>query len=207
MFANSHIAEILAPYGLAPDAALCGRIQKYTELLLLWNQKISLTAVTNPEEILRFHLGESLFAAKGVPVEKGRLADVGSGAGFPGIPLAMVSRDIHATLIDSNQKKTAFLSEVIRELRLGNAEVVRKRFEDLEVGDAVFDFVTARALGQHPQLVKWAARSLAKSGKLILWIVKDDAAIISRVPGWDWRSPIAIPHSRNRVLLVGSSVL
>ena len=99
-----------------PASELCERIRTYISLLLRWNQSISLTTVTNSDEILRFHFGESLFAASAFSLENGRLADVGSGAGFPGLPLAMLLPDLNVTLIESNAKKFTFLSEVVREL-------------------------------------------------------------------------------------------
>jgi 16S rRNA (guanine527-N7)-methyltransferase len=198
------IDRLLAPYGVAIDAALRGQIQKYIDLLLLWNQRVSLTSIVDCEQIVRFHFGESLFARNLVPVEKGRLADVGSGAGFPGVPLAMISPRLEVTLIEANQKKGAFLSEVVRALALSNVIIVRSRMEDLSSRLAAFDFLTARALGQHLELIDWARQSLASSGRLILWVGRRDAEFLSRTPGWSWRNPVQIPSSRSRFLLVGS---
>jgi len=117
---SAQITDALKPYGIATSIDLIKGVRTYTELLLKWNRSISLTSVTDVEQILRFHFGESLFALSMLPVEKSRLADVGSGAGFPGIPLAMVSPNLTVTLIESNAKKYAFLNEVIRELKLRN---------------------------------------------------------------------------------------
>src|ERR1700733_5078334 len=103
--------ELLRPYGVLVDAHLFELITIYMSTLRQWNQKISLTAVTEPSKILNFHFGESLFAGSEVDIHEGRLADVGSGAGFPGLALAMANPRLFVTLIDSNSKKAAFLSE------------------------------------------------------------------------------------------------
>jgi 16S rRNA (guanine527-N7)-methyltransferase len=202
VISDAQIHRGLASYGVLPDGELRDRIRDYISLLLLWNQKISLTTVTKPEEIIRFHFGESFFAVRRVPIENGRLADVGSGAGFPGIPIAMLCSNVRVTLIESNLKKTAFLSEAIRKLELSNARVVRARMEDFD--EEIFDFVTARALGLYEEVARWSSRVLAASGRLILWVGEDDGAVIARSSGWGWQNPIRMPGSRRRVLLVGS---
>ena len=204
MLSDAEISDSLALYGAAPKAVLCDRIRAYISLLLRWNERISLTTVTDPHEILKFHFGESVFAAPSVPIQFGRLADVGSGAGFPGIPLAMLVTELQVTLIESNLKKASFLSEVIRTLDLPNVSVIRSRMENLQSNLPAFDFVTARAVGAFDDLLAWSASALTPSGKLILWISGKDAAEIARTPEWSWREPIHIPGSRARFLLVGS---
>ena len=91
---------------------------------------MSLTTVTNPNEILKFHFGESLFAAPAAQISDGRLADVGSGAGFPGLAIRILVEPLEVMLIESNTKKAAFLSEVSRELCLKDVEVFRGRMEN-----------------------------------------------------------------------------
>ena len=201
------IAKILAPYGVVGAArSLCEQIEAYTDLLLRWNRKISLTAISDPAEIVRFHFGESFFASKVIPIQDGRLADVGSGAGFPGIPLAMVASALKVSLIEPSAKKCAFLAEVARSLNLGNVKVVRSRMETLSADRAGFDFVTARALGNYQSVVPWARNHLTSSGKLVLWLGMDESEVGSHIPSWNWREPIPIPNSRNRVILVGSPI-
>src|SRR5580704_11354283 len=147
---NSQMEKSLGYYGVEVRNGLLEAIRTYISILLRWNSKISLTTVTDPLEILKFHFGEGLFAAKSVPIKNGRLADVGSGAGFPGLPLAMLLPDLEVVLIESNLKKATFLSEVIRTLTLGNVKVWRGRMEDMPLdAKSRFDFVTARALGHH----------------------------------------------------------
>lgn len=106
-------------------------IQRYMELLLAWNEKINLTAIRDPLEILYRHFCESMYAAVAVPVENGRLADVGSGAGFPGIPLKIMRPDVQVFLIESNMKKATFLAEVLRNIELPDTKVLVSRYEEL----------------------------------------------------------------------------
>jgi 16S rRNA (guanine527-N7)-methyltransferase len=201
--ASDKISGILTDYGVSPNPALPAQIATYVSLLLHWNQKISLTTVVAPQEIVRFHFGEGLFAQSSLSLENGRLADVGSGAGFPGLPLAIANPNLNVTLIESNAKKAAFLSEVVRKLELKNVQVARSRMEDLHQPPGSLEFVTARALGQFDKLLSWASGSLAKSGRLILWLGEDDVKSVSARTGWIWSAPILIPNSIRRFLLIG----
>src|SRR6267143_2387748 len=100
------------------------QIQQYIKILLSWNEKINLTAIRDPLEILNRHFCESMYPASTVPVEDGRIADVGSGAGFPGLPLKIIRPDLDVILVESNIKKATFLAEVIRDLGLGGARAL-----------------------------------------------------------------------------------
>src|SRR6202451_4266055 len=150
------IDRTLKEYGISGNPFIRIGIQKYISLLLRWNERISLTTITDPLDILRFHFGESMFAASVLPIRNGRLADVGSGAGFPGLPLKIMVPSLDVLLIESNAKKASFLSECIRELNLLGAEVVRRRFEDTGGRGSKFELITARALGGYQDLIKWA---------------------------------------------------
>ena len=200
---DDNIKSVLQEYGVVADQALCWNIRTYTSLLLRWNRRVALTAVTDPMKILRFHFGESLFAASAVPIEDGRLADIGSGAGFPGLPLRMMRSDLKVVLIEPNSKKATFLSEIIRQLDLDHVSVFRGRMEDIRAEEPVFDLVTARAVGRHRDLLVWS-RAHLRDGKLVLWLGEEDASIISRLSGWTWTSPLRIPGSIGRYILVGS---
>src|SRR5271154_4585081 len=90
-------------------------IQRYMQILRIWNEKMNLTAIRDPLEILYRHFCESMYATVAVPVENGRLADVGSGGGFPGIPMGILKPQLQIFLIESNIKKATFLAEVVRE--------------------------------------------------------------------------------------------
>lgn len=200
---STDIASLLAPYYPIESRRLSDRIRAYIALLLEWNRKISLTAVADPVEIVKFHFGESLFAASALEIRNGRLADVGSGAGFPGIPLAMAIPDVQATLIEASAKKAAFLSEVVRRLELSNVGVLRSRMENAaQIG--TFDFVCARAVGKHASLMRWSSVKLTHKGRLVLFLGERDAQQVLQASGWNWGSPIRIPGSSRRCVLSGT---
>ena len=112
------ILSALGEFQLSATYKQVQQIQQYISILLQWNDKMNLTAIRDPREILYRHFCESMFAAVVVPVENGRLADVGSGGGFPGLPLKILRPDLHLFLIESNIKKATFLAEVARDLEL-----------------------------------------------------------------------------------------
>src|SRR5437879_11354081 len=123
------------------------QIQRYMEILLLWNEKINLTAIRDPLEILYRHFCECMYAAEAIPLEKGRLADVGSGGGFPGLALKIIRPRLQVFLVESNIKKVTFLAEVIRELGLNGAQVLARRYEELGEEMAPLEYICSRALG------------------------------------------------------------
>ena len=200
---DEQIAVGLAPFGALATPVLCDQIRTYLRILLQWNEKISLTAIKEPQEMLTRHFGESMFAASTVPIERGRLADVGSGAGFPGIPLKLVCTELNLTLIELNGKKAAFLAEVVRELRLADVTVLRSRFANASVLPSSIDFITSRALDPAGGLLLWAHRSLALGGRLVLWTSVEAAKEIYADVHWSWCPAIPIPQSKQRILLVG----
>jgi 16S rRNA (guanine527-N7)-methyltransferase len=200
------IEATLRPYGVSATALLCEQIRVYIDLLLRWNQKTSLTSVIDPVEILRFHFGESLLSVSTVPIRHGRLADVGSGSGFPAVPIRMVSEPLSVVLIESNQKKATFLMEVVRALKLEHIDVRRSRMNDVSLGEARADFITARALGIDNEFLNWAHRSLNSSGSVVLWLSSPDADEISQKKEWKWSDPVHIPQSDKRVILHGSKI-
>lgn len=197
------IVSLLGPYYPVADDRLGEQISVYIGLLLEWNRRISLTTVTDPVEVVKFHFGESLFAASALEILNGRLADVGSGAGFPGIPLAMAVSGLQSTLIEANAKKAAFLFEVVRQLQLSNVSVLRSRMEDAtQVG--TFGFICSRAMGKHTSLMRWSVTKLMQHGRLVLFLGENDAYQLGRTKGWVWGSPIRIPGSARRYILSGS---
>jgi 16S rRNA (guanine527-N7)-methyltransferase len=205
---TSRIAQELKPYGIEASEVLCQKIQRYICLLLRWNERIALTTVTDPIEIVRFHFGESIFALTSGMVKKCRLADVGTGAGFPGLALALAEPGFDLTLIESNIKKSVFLREAARELASEQlVKVSQTRMEDFAGGvtNGKFDCVTARAVGHFGQIVSFGRKHLSTGGRLVLWVGADDAAAISREyeEGWAWSNPKQILGSDRRYLISG----
>src|SRR2546430_11537772 len=106
------IRRALTEFGLPAYDDQVLQIQQYMKILLTWNEKMNLTAIRDPLEILYRHFCESMYAAQAVPLESGRLADVGSGGGFPGLALKIMRPGLRAYLVESNIKKVTFLAEV-----------------------------------------------------------------------------------------------
>jgi len=179
-------------------------IQQYMKLLLVWNEKINLTAIRDPLEILHRHFCESMFAAVAVPVENGRLADVGSGAGFPGIPLKIIRPQLQTFLVESNVKKATFLAEVLRTIELPETRVLVSRYEELGEEVTPLDFVCSRAVGEFAPFLAWAASERIAAKQVILWIGGRDLDQARRGMDWEWREPIPVPQSLRRYLLVGT---
>src|ERR1700758_3441051 len=166
---ESRIADLLHPFLGPPDAQhlspdTYNRISTYIDLLQHWNARVNLTAIRNEEEIVTRHFGESFFAARSLfplcpplsPVVKGvAVADLGSGAGFPGIPMKLWAQEISLTLIESNHKKATFLREVTRALTLMNVNITNTRAESL--ADIKFEVVTLRAVERFESILPVAA--------------------------------------------------
>jgi 16S rRNA (guanine527-N7)-methyltransferase len=178
-------------------------IQKYIAILGQWNEKLNLTAIRDPLEILYRHFCESMYAAVAVSDHFGRLADIGSGAGFPGIPLKILRPEIELFLVESNIKKGTFLAEVVRELELVNARVLISRYEELSEELAPLDYVCSRALGEFGPFLDWAVSERLSARRTLLWIGGRDLDEVRKSPHWEWQEPIPVPQSLRRYLLVG----
>ena len=126
----ARIAELLHEYYPSPGDALLAQLSAYLDLLVKWNHRTNLTSIRDPEEIVRRHFGESLFVARHLP-ECETLLDLGSGAGFPGLPIQLVRPELRVTLAESQHKKASFLREAVRTLGLAT-EVWGARAEKLE---------------------------------------------------------------------------
>jgi 16S rRNA (guanine527-N7)-methyltransferase len=207
-------------------------ISTYIDILQHWNARINLTAIRNEEEIVTRHFGESLFAASHLfprvpsafsapsavksldvdvdvdvaearrPRAEPRVADLGSGAGFPGVPIKLWAPKISLTLIESNQKKATFLREIARALTLTNVNIQNVRAETLPL--STFDVVTLRAVERLPKVLPTAASLLTPSGRLALLIASNQLdAARSRLPNLSWDRPIPSPQSQSRLLLIG----
>jgi 16S rRNA (guanine527-N7)-methyltransferase len=202
---RDEIAHILLPYGgkALTDSQLAS-LAKYLELLTRWNQTIPLTSIQDDTEVVARHFGESIFAGPLLPMSRGRLADVGSGAGFPGLPLKIAFPELQVTLLEPSIKKCAFLREVQSALGLPGVDVVRNRYEDFHAAPGSFDFVCSRALGGYKRLLLWSKVVLKPGGHVILWLGTEDSNLLTRVKYWNWALPIKIPESRQRVLLMGT---
>ena len=198
------IRRAFSEFEFAVDDQQVLQIQQYMKLLLTWNDKVNLTAIRDPLEILYRHFCECMYAAVAVPVERGRLADVGSGGGFPGLPLKIMRPELQVFLIESNLKKATFLAEVIRELELTSTQVIVGRYEELGEEIAPLDFVCSRALGEFVPFLEWALSDQLATKQVILWIGARDLPELQKIQTWNWREPLPVPQSLRRLLLVGT---
>jgi 16S rRNA (guanine527-N7)-methyltransferase len=203
---KDQIAKLLAPFigpALLSDSQLAA-IKTYADLLLRWNAKLNLTSIRDPEEIVTRHFGESLFAARQLfPAGNSHetAIDIGSGAGFPGLPLKLWSPSLNLTLIESNQRKATFLREVVRTLNLSSVLVLTERAERVSFNA---DLVTFRAV-EHFESILSIACNLAKPGGRIAALIGGAQVGLAQsvLPNIRWEDPIPIPLSRNGMLLIG----
>jgi 16S rRNA (guanine527-N7)-methyltransferase len=200
---DRQIRDALYPFAISPNDDQISKIREYTRFLLKWNQSVSLTSITDPTEIAARHFGESMFASKLLPVENCRLVDIGTGAGFPGLALKIASPAMHLTLIESNKRKCAFLSEIVRSLEFTDVEIRPDRFEQIRSGAISANVITSRAVGDYKHLLHWSANALARRGHLMLWVGAEDSTRVACTPGWTWQPAVRIPDSQRRFVLIG----
>ena len=162
------IADRCTGFGVEIDGNITGRLNLYGNLLLEWNEKMNLTAITAPEDVLYKHFYDCILFLKAVtPAKNARIIDVGTGAGFPGMVLKIVRPDINATLLDSLNKRLVFLNEVIAELGLSGISTVHMRAEDAGKAAAhreKYDIACARAVAALPALMEYCLPLVKKGG-------------------------------------------
>jgi 16S rRNA (guanine527-N7)-methyltransferase len=197
---ESEITDLLSPY-LAVSKEVVHQLSDYLDLLLRWNARTNLTAIRSPQEIVRRHFGESLFAGRHLRAAEqvdsplpDTVLDFGSGGGFPGLPIALLHPEISVTLSESQNKKSTFLREVARSLGLKNVEVWAGRAEDLP-GHRIFDTVTLRAVDDMKRALS-AAHSRAKRQMVLL-----TTGVPELPPGFSPQPPLPIPGSDAGILL------
>lgn len=195
---QDRIAALLQPYLPTPaPSELYARLSDYLDLLLRWNARTNLTAIREPEEIVRRHFGESLFAgihlARLLPTPA-TLLDFGSGAGFPGIPIQLLLPDLAVTLAESQGKKSTFLREVVRTLAL-TTEVWATRVEAMPPA-RLFDVVALRAVDNMEAALPAARQRVAPSGILA---VLGGSTLAPELPNPE---SIPIPESRESFLYI-----
>jgi 16S rRNA (guanine527-N7)-methyltransferase len=154
----------LAAMQLDLDSSVQARLLAYLNLLAKWNKTYNLTAIHEPERMLTHHLLDSLAVLNFV--RAGRLLDVGSGAGLPGIPIALARPETRVTMLDASHKKAAFMQQAIIELGLKNAEALHARVEDLKP-EAPFGQIVSRAFSDLSEFVRLSGHLLAPGGELL----------------------------------------
>lgn len=186
-----------------------GQIDQLARLLIeleRWNRRINLTAIRDPDDMVSGHILDSLAVR---PMLRGpTIIDIGTGAGFPGLPLAIVEAEMEFVLLDSNGKKISFVNHILGELGLENAVAVKARAEGYAPGIR-FDTVIARALATVPRLVELSSHLVGEDGQLLALKGKypaEELEAITALPEWEYTvTPVEVPgleaHARHIVSL------
>jgi 16S rRNA (guanine527-N7)-methyltransferase len=196
MSVTAQLAEGVKALGLALPQGAEARLVEYLALLQKWNRIYNLTAVREPSKMVNQHLLDCLAV---VPHAKAAtVLDVGSGAGLPGIPLALAAPKMHVTLLESNRKKSAFLQQAKLELKLDNVAVTCERVETWQAGRK-FDMVISRAFSDLAEFIKLAGRHVAPGGAVAAMKGIYPHEEITQLPaGWRLREalPLIVPGLR-----------
>jgi len=202
MLERRQISELLAPFceGQELAADRIDYLYVYLNLLLKWNRVVNLTAIRQPEEIVRRHFGESLFAARQLlaPDAAETVMDLGSGAGFPGMVLKIFAPAIELTLVEANGKKATFLRELARSLQFTDVRVVQERAERLSEKASL---VTFRAVEKFEIILLTAVSLISPGGRLGALIGAGQLAAATSSLQGQWSS-VAIPESDARLLAI-----
>ena len=155
--------------GITLDSRKIQKFLSYHELIKKWNSKINLTSVTDDSEIIVKHFLDSLTVSEFI-TDGPNILDIGTGAGFPGVPIAIVRESLNITVLDSREKRIFFINEVLRELDLSNVRTVSGRAEDSNNGvpRINFDYVLTRAVGDIKEVINLSVPYLNEKGKIIL---------------------------------------
>jgi 16S rRNA (guanine527-N7)-methyltransferase len=195
------IDSAITAAGLKPLSAQASeQLRAYLHLLLRWNSRLNLTAVREPSDIIHRHLVECIQCAQSLPPAS-TLLDFGSGAGLPGIPIAIGRSDILVTLGESQGKKAAFLREAVRVLSLPS-EVYDGRIENMP-RSRVFDVVTLRAVDKMAEACRAAAERIAPGGWLVVFATSKTEPILQQLLEIVWRQRLPTPGLEDGRLLLG----
>ncbi len=199
-------ARLLEPFGLNLSPPQQEQLLAYLGLLLHWNRRINLTGVRDPEGCVTRHFGESLYLTRGLELG-GRLLDIGSGAGFPGLALKILCPNLSVTLLEPSTKKRVFLREVARLCAFEGVELRAERLAEFVKKCPLlpFDLATARAVGSLDRLVQDVVQCLRPGGRICLWVSAAQVKSLGgRCAGICWGEPLRVPLSREREIWIGT---
>lgn len=202
---GQRLNRLLAAAGQAAlDPAQTQHFEAYLALLTRWNARMNLTAIRDEDGILARHFVESIACTRALPAEIVTLLDLGSGAGFPGIPIALCRPEITVTLAESQGKKAAFLQEAARVLEAA-VKVHAGRAEALP---GQFDCVTLRAVDRMGAVLKAAAGLVRPGGWLAPMTTRAELPAIKTAAGlgFNWSSPVPLPGGKDRILALAARI-
>jgi 16S rRNA (guanine(527)-N(7))-methyltransferase RsmG len=206
MNTSKKVAFILESCCIVHSPGLMEKVCHYLALLEQWNRKINLTSTLNQEELIRLHFAESFFGATLILPEDGPVLDVGSGAGFPGMAMKLIFPEKPFYLVESRQKKAAFLSTVRRELKLSLVTILNHPLRQClpEMFPVQPGVLTWRAVGNPAQIAREARRLLRPEASILLFTTESQSeTLCNDLQEIDWISRIPLPWSREKILLKG----
>ncbi|MFH0882420.1 MAG: 16S rRNA (guanine(527)-N(7))-methyltransferase RsmG [bacterium] len=201
---STTIQDIFTHLGLPAEDDKLGRLLDHLLLVRELNEEINLVSRSSVSSVLMQSLWESLVPIRDLSWCIGnQVLDLGTGGGFPGVPLAIMLPDVHFTLIDSRRAKTLALRNVIEELKLNNVEVVHDRAEtySLHIGQT-FDTVLVRAVGMLKEVASWAASLLRDGGTMLAWKGPEGAKEFRELPKGEWTLTGNIPVLPHRSVMI-----
>lgn len=202
---GDRIRDAVDSAGLAPlDETAVGQLSAYVSLILRWGSRVNLTAIRGEDAIIDLHIVESIVVTSLLPIGIRTLLDFGSGAGLPGIPIAICRPGIDVTLAESQNKKAAFLMEAVRVLGL-NAKVHSGRAEELK---SQYDCVTLRAVDKMAAAVSSAAGLVRPGGWLALMTTVSGLEVLQSAAGsgFDWTRKLALAEDSAKILALGQKL-
>ncbi|MEK6287072.1 MAG: 16S rRNA (guanine(527)-N(7))-methyltransferase RsmG [Acidobacteriota bacterium] len=198
---QSELETAISSYGIeALTEGQTTQLVRHYSMLCRWNQRLNLTRITEPREAARLHYAESLFGARFIAGAR-TLLDIGSGAGFPAIPLAVARPDFQVTALEANQKKSLFLKEAKDELGLANLKVMTARLEEFDW--AGYDLLTSRALDRAEAVLPTVIERLSPKQTLMLYCGSDLVAKLEGQVNYKIETH-PIPHSQARLIAIFS---
>jgi 16S rRNA (guanine527-N7)-methyltransferase len=197
---SAALEEALARFGVGPLAGgQALQLAKHYSMLREWNRRMNLTRIIEAREAARLHYGESLFGGRFIRDAK-TILDIGSGAGFPGLPLAVLRPDVEVTALEANQKKSLFLNEAKDALGLANFKVATARLESFDW--RAYDLLTSRALDRAESMLPPVIKSLAGRQRFLLYCSRD---LLEKIDGPCEVEIHPIPQAETRILAIFSA--